>query len=208
MASFAQTVIPGKLEVIDLADRGVNGFAIELVGAIAAPLAQEYAAALATIPAGKTVYLGFDSSGGTVDEGKKIIEVLRAEKRAGREFVSLVVNGEVCASMCVPIYVQAQERRAGEMAVFMFHGTYDASWTNVPNVTRTKALLQYFLDAGVSESFLNDLWSKGAFSDPGEYWMSGRDLWDAKSGVLTRLQSRHRKFEPWRAPFDPNIRPR
>ncbi len=201
-------IVPGHLKVIDLTDQGIDGVALELKGGIAYPLADEYAQALAAIKPGRTVFLSFNSEGGVVEEGQKIIQLLKEQKFMGRQFVSLVNNGQVCASMCVPIYMQAQERRADEVAAFMFHGTYAGWSTNVPDAIKSKALLKLFTEAGVSQAFLDVLWEKGAFTQPGEYWMSARELWDEKTGIVTHLQPRHTKYAAWVAPFDPNIRPR
>lgn len=205
----AQVLQPGTVKLTNA--KGAQDQAIYVLtikGTIASPMAQMVEAELAKATANQSLLLRLNSEGGSVTEGEKIIALLQKEKDLKRDLRSSVMNGEICASMCVFIYVQGTKRYAGEVASFMFHGATQFATTNIPDPWKTREQLHTFTKAGVSSTWLNRLWDEGAFTKPGAYWMSGKDLIDAQSGVVTDLLSRHEIDEPWSAPFDPNIRPR
>jgi len=195
-------------EYIEAGAQGNDGYAVfKLEGMIAYPMAREIEDQLVQIPSDEKILIDLNSGGGSVDEGIKIIDIIKREINNGRNINTLVDQGAVCGSMCVPVFVQGVKRTAGSASAFMFHGARPFH-SNIPNAERTKRLLNIFIDAGVSQEFLNDLGNQGVFSTPGEYWLSGRELDQAKAGIITRLLPAHRKFTPWTAPFDPQIRSR
>src|SRR5947209_1564006 len=54
------------------------------------------------------VILHLDSIGGDVFEGERVIQVLQRIKKTHR-LITIVSHGDICASMCVPIYLQGSE---------------------------------------------------------------------------------------------------
>jgi hypothetical protein len=64
-------------------------------------------------------------------------------------------------------------------------------------------------DAGVGNGFLDMLLEKGYLTSPGEYWLSGYELFNAPgANVITFLIDSWHPLPPRSAPFDPQIRPR
>jgi hypothetical protein len=205
----AVAIAPGRVKLESMeSTKGNKLYVLWITGAVAYPMASDMEEAFAKAELDKPVAIDLDSRGGSVEEGKKIIRLIQAERARGRRVDTVVQNGNHCGSMCVPIFVQGENRIAGEVSAFMFHGATQAAFTNVPNALMTAELLNTFVAAGVNKDWLNSLKEKGVFSTPGEYWISGKDLLDAKSGVVTRLKGQYEQFEPWHAPFDPNIRSR
>lgn len=139
--------------------------------------------------------LEFNSPGGSVDEGKVMAALLRERRSQGLRLIATVANGATCASMCVPIYVQAEVRRAGPASVFMFHAAH-TSLLGIVNFTQselTDEMIQGFRDAGVDGGWLEKIRGEGAFDSPQGYWLSGREMVDEKSNVVTELLPRHDK---------------
>ena len=58
--------------------------------------------------------------GGSVAEGERVIDVLRQIK-ATHQLETVVAPGDVCASMCVFIYVQGQKRLGALTSSWLFH---------------------------------------------------------------------------------------
>lgn len=211
-AASAMTLVPGKVELVDLESKtkdGLSRYAIQLTGAIAYPMADEIQEIFEQkIPREKSaVILHVNSGGGSLDEGMKIIAVINEQKER-HEIVTTVRNGEICGSMCVPVYMTGTRRFAGETTGFMFHGVTRA-FSNIPDQRRTREMLGVVMvTQGVSASWLQGLWDQGVFSTPGEYWVTGKELVEQNAGVVTELIGRHVKFEPFEMPIDPQIRPR
>lgn len=211
IAFSANTLAFGANTGFEFVDVGVEGnkdyVVFKLEGMIAYPMAREIEEHLDQIAADQTILFHLNSGGGSVDEGLKIISLIQREKLGGRTINTFVDQAEMCGSMCVPIFVQGMTRSAGTTSAFMFHGVRPFH-SNIPVVARTRELLKIFTEAGVSETFLDELWDLGVFDTPGEYWISAKDLVQQETQVVNRLLAAHRKYEPWTAPFDPQIRPR
>jgi hypothetical protein len=201
---FAQVIVPGKVSVVELDPATAKLFAVlKVEGNIAPPLAEEFKAALLQFPTGRRVILDFQSPGGMNTEGYKIIETIKEAKK-NLIIDTFVDNGALCASMCIPLFMQGRKRVAGARASFMFHGA--SPWyTNVPNVPETKEYTDVLIAAGASEKWIQKLWDEGVFSDPVEYWADGEDLYNEGSNIVTQLKPKLVKHEPWSAPIDPQI---
>jgi ATP-dependent protease ClpP protease subunit len=140
----------------------------------------------------RRIVLVLDSPGGSLSHGN---EVIRELKRIGRTHAleTVVQNRSICASMCVPIYLQGQLRTASAGARFMFHEVKIVDpITNErqPQSEKQKAanttqfLDLYFRPAGVSESWINDVAIKIRGRD---YWRTGQQLVDEKAGIVQQL---------------------
>lgn len=207
----AATLVPGDVKFIRDGQDGAKNpiYVIKLSGTIAYPMDEQFREALAQMTdSKKNLWVQLNSKGGSNERGSNIIKMLQAQKSQGRHVVTLVENGDTCASMCVPIFVQGNNRLAGEGSLFMFHGSTLFNFTNVPDPLQTRLMMQFFYDAGVNSKWLQSLIDGGVFSKPGSYWISGKEMSEAQALVSTQLIPRHVTDEPWRAPVDPNIRPR
>jgi hypothetical protein len=66
------------------------------------------------------VVLGLNSAGGQVEEGDRVIQILNEIKQAHR-LVTEVLDGNLCASMCIPIFLQGDDRLAARASLWIFH---------------------------------------------------------------------------------------
>ena len=137
------------------------------------------------------VYFEIHSGGGKVREGKNVIKVLRMIKKSHR-LTTVVGRGGMCASMCVPIYLQGDKRVGARASVWMFH---DVSRKNkrgerfVRRKDTLRHLRRYYATAGVSKSWLRALYSEMKNAD---IWRTGQDLIVAKTGIITHPLSNRR----------------
>lgn len=133
------------------------------------------------------IYL--NSGGGQSAEGWKMIELLEEQKQKGAHITTMVKNGNICGSLCVPIYVQGHVRKAGTASSFMFHSASKSfaglfSVMNLP--AENEKVSRIFLKAGVSKKWLDRLLAEEKIFESAEYyWISGRELFDEKSGIVT-----------------------
>lgn len=134
-----------------------------------------------------------NSPGGAVVEGRLVIDEIERIK-ATHVVDTYVGAGGHCLSMCVPIYLTGDERRASADAMFMFHepSSYDLVTDEKirrpgfeQKMTSDKFFARYF-----ANSKMNPEWRKRLRAN----W-KGRDLWftaaelaEQGSGVVERVQ--------------------
>lgn len=203
----SQVIEPGTVQYEDTRPLGKKFVMIHIKGTIANPLADNLASEFKKIPVKADLVISLNSAGGSVQEGLRVIELIKKEKE-NRKIGTVVFNGEICASMCVPIYMQGTTRTAAEVSGFMFHGAAMNGFTNIPNPQVSRQIIEYMIRDGASEKWLMSLWKQGVFTEPTEYWMSGKELFEQKTGVVNAVVPRFVKFTPWSAPFDPSMGPK
>jgi hypothetical protein len=154
----------------------------------------------------KRLILDIDSPGGILSETERVVAVIADIRRTVR-VDTLVRHGAMCASACVAIFVQGEERLAGGASAWMFHGACYAH-SNIPSLSLTDRFLDLLRNAGVSDRFLCSLVEEGYLTNPGKLWLSGYELFHVyQANVITEL------LEPWRPeaayswPADPLIGP-
>jgi hypothetical protein len=136
------------------------------------------------------VVLVLSSCGGNADAEEKTIHVLKRIKKTHILF-TMVGRGSLCASACVGIFLQGKHRDAALTSSWGFHepslqssvrGDGGDTIKRVIVPVQTEAMLKAYAEAGVSKRWLKRLRAKirGA-----EWWQTGRDLWEAKSGIIT-----------------------
>jgi hypothetical protein len=143
------------------------------------------------------VVLRLDSPGGTDLHGLEVIGVLR-EMRHEVRLITLVNEHDLCASMCVPIYLQGEMRYAGPATSWMFHGAAKGL-SNIPNLAATQRYFDLFKERGIDASFTKFLFDHDYVTSPGAYWVSGYEL-AGKSNIITKL------LPNW-LPQDPDLGP-
>jgi hypothetical protein len=157
---------------------------IEWSGLIVAGVADELRASVAKYgTALKRVVLFLDSAGGQVDEGDRVIAVLN-EIKQGHRLATVVPHGKLCASMCIPIFLQGDDRFAARASLWIFHEASQpqANGGQRTDMTQTWRLFRkYYGSAGVSMHWLKSIapMIKGA-----DLWQTGGDLIDAKAGII------------------------
>ena len=153
------------------------------------------------------VVVTLDSPGGAVDEGERVIKALQEIKQTHR-LITVVLNGSTCASMCVPIYLQGEERFAAPVSIWLFHEAAEAGKNGTVRTDPKETLRlfkQYFVPAGVSLEWLNSILPSIRQAN---LWMTGEDLITHHTGIITDpLDSRTVRAEVIPQPTSTSDRP-
>ncbi len=154
-----------------------------------------------------TVVLDLDSEGGELRHAETVAAVLR-EIRDSARLQTLVRLDHECLSACVLVYMQGEDRIAGNATAWMFHGPRRLE-TNVPSIDATLRYIGLLRDSGVSESFLALLTERDRLKQSGAFWMSGHELFqDHGANIITRLLDPWQPEEPVESFLDTRIRAR
>lgn len=153
-------------------------------------------ASLRACPELRDLKIVLNSPGGSIYETKKIKEVLDKAKARGVIVTTQVNNGDECDSACVPLFAQGNIRKAGAVAAFMFHGVSTPILTNIPDKSSTEDMLAMIRN-GINEEWLQKIINLEVFSIPAMFWMSGAELYNENSGLVTELLPRYEKFAPY-----------
>ena len=198
-AHAAQTGFPG-LEIFTHEDQpGIASDAagLRFEGQIARPLAGEFERLL--IADGKPIYkrlmLELNSEGGELEAVKLVAGVL---KKVGSmsALSTRVMDGKVCASGCLALFMQGQSRKASTSSVWVFHGACSAN-TNVPSLAATDQFLDLLVASGVKRDFTCELVQEGYVTSPGAFILSGYELFhNYDAGIITELLPNWRPEEP------------
>ncbi len=157
---------------------------IDWSGPIVAGMADDLRAALGKY--GTTlnrVVLFLDSAGGQVEEGDRVIEALN-EIKLRHQLITVVAHGKLCASMCIPIFLQGEDRLAARASVWIFH---EAAQPQANGQQRTdtaetwRLFRKYYAPAGVSMHWLKSI---APMIKEADLWQTGGDLISAKSGII------------------------
>jgi hypothetical protein len=114
----------------------------------------------------------------------EVVEVLKNIRRQA-SLITLVGEHDLCASMCVAIYLQGQTRYASPAITSLFHGA-SASLGGVPSLTMTLRYFDLFTDRDIDESFIDFLFKNQYVTTPGSYRLSGSEL-AGQSNIITKL---------------------
>jgi ATP-dependent protease ClpP protease subunit len=174
------TAEDGAMKATDMA-------VIEYTGPIVFPMAENLRQIWTEIKTSKRfhrVVLRLNSPGGTDIDGLDVISVLR-EMRQQVRLITLVNEHDLCASMCVPIYLQGETRYAGPATSWMFHGAAKAL-SNVPSLAATQRYFDLFKERKIDSGFIRFLFEHEYVTSPGGYWISGHEL-AGKSNIITTL---------------------
>jgi hypothetical protein len=157
---------------------------IEWSGPIVAGMADDLRTAVGRYETDlKRVVLFLDSAGGQVEEGDRVIGVLNEIKRRHR-LATVVLHGKLCASMCIPIFLQGDDRLAARASLWIFHeaGQRQANGEQRTDRTETWRLFRkYYAPARVSMHWLKSI---APMINGAELWQTGGDLIDAKTGII------------------------
>jgi hypothetical protein len=128
------------------------------------------------------VVLFLNSAGGQVDEGDRVIRVLDEIKPTHR-LITVVLDGSLCASMCIPVFLPGDDRLAGRTSQWIFHEAAKPGANGQERMEETLHLFQkYYVPAGVSMQWLKRMMP---LVERAELSESGGDLISAKSGIVT-----------------------
>jgi hypothetical protein len=183
-AAHAHDTERGELRVLPPRPDGTT--VMSWRGKIAVPMAQQIRHAFeANKRQSKRIVFKLDSGGGSVQEGERVIEVLRTIKET-HELETVVDRGGKCGSMCVFIYVQGQRRIGALASTWLFH---EVSYTDpaTKKITRLdrasweRLVDRYLRPAGVADAWIMEM---KPFTVQSDYWQTGADLVKAKSGII------------------------
>jgi len=184
----------GTLDVV--ANPGEDTLYLRWQGKIEAPMASRIAEAFEKYEGDRNkIVLALSSPGGSLDQGEDVVRLLR-KIRQTHTLITTVGEGAICASMCVPVYVQGQERTAAADAEFMFHEVLfrdffskDAD-SSVPassiSSETDRFFDKYFAEAGVSQTWIRKV--RTDIAGGNEVWKTGRELVDENSGVVQKIE--------------------
>lgn len=172
-------------------------------------VAARVAEAVARLPASaRTVILRLDLRGGRQGATADIVRTLGTLADRGIRLRTMVHQGDVCASACILLFMQGQDRYAGNASAWGFHGACYPG-TNIPSPGATQRQIEDLVASGVSRTFLEQLRSDGCMDQPGVYWLSGYELKALhRSGVVTHLTPAWQPEYPSVPVPDPGLRPR
>jgi hypothetical protein len=133
------------------------------------------------------------SPGGSLREGRELIELIERIKRTHR-VDTFVAGGDICASMCVPIYLQGQSRVAGRDARFMFHEPYRLGGAELSRKSQPdweqRGLSQRFFERYFVNSPMTPAWRRHLEKAwiGKDIWKTAQELSQEKSGIITDLR--------------------
>lgn len=192
------TQMPG-FEVLTAEDGAMEATDVVVVkydGPIVSPMADGLRAIwdeVAKAPRFETVVLRLNSPGGIDAAGDDVIAILR-EIRERVKLVTLVGEHDLCASMCVPLFIQGEKRWASPASSWMFHGA-SHHLSNIPSLSMTMRYVDHFRNRNIGATFVNTLLEKEYLTSPGEYWLSGYEL-SMSSDIVTDLAPSWRPARP------------
>lgn len=139
--------------------------------------------------------LELDSDGGELGCVKEIVSVLR-EARGRMQLTTRVMEGSLCASGCIPLFMQGDNRKASGSSIWVFHGARRA-FTNVPDPQATEEYLDLLSSRGMKQDFRAMLEADNRIYRPGSFILSGYELFAAHdSGVILELYPTWRQEVP------------
>ncbi len=145
------------------------------------------------------VVLELDSDGGELGCVNETVSVLQ-EVRNRMELTTRVMEGSLCASGCIPVFMQGDKRKASGSSIWVFHGARSA-FTNVPDPIATEDYLNLLSASGMKPGFRAMLEQENRIYRPGSFILSGHEIFVTHdSGIVTEL------FPAWReeAPVFPS----
>ena len=138
------------------------------------------------------IIIDLHSPGGSLREGEAVIQAINHMKQSHR-VDTRVRSGRACLSMCVPIFLTGEERRAAPSSRWMFHEPtardfFTGEEVPEPEFERRYASAQ-FVERYFTNSEMDPQWRESLVAEwkGKDVWKSGRDLANEGSGIITRL---------------------
>lgn len=180
----------------DLAAIGPDGLGLRYEGPLKPMLAEELRKLLLTSPQRvKRVVLELDSNGGDLTVVRDLVGVLQ-QVRSRMELTTRVMEGAICASGCIPVFMQGERRKASSASVWVFHGARTEA-TNVPSRRATNDYLDMLTSSGLSPGFRAELEFGGRIFRPGSLILSGYEVFHVNNtGIIKELLPNWREEKP------------
>ena len=169
-------------------------------GPVAEPMRDDVVAALDRFKADRRrIVLALNSPGGSIAHGRTVAAAIHNASQA-HLIDTLVEQGGVCASMCVPIYLAGAQRLAHPAARFMFHVARLDPAGPAPARDDEVAVAEYrkIMETVVTDDlYENDIGTHGVNAswlarmrtriDGRDVWVSAQQLVDEGSGIVDKL---------------------
>lgn len=174
--------------------RDADGLIFVWRGEVRAPMAQRFAEAFDEHGnEAERIVIELSSPGGALAEGHAVIDVIAAMKRT-HEIDTRVRARDICLSMCVPIFLQGEDRIAAPTAHFMFHQPTAVDFFTEEVVDRPdferRMDGERFYDRYLIASGVNPVWGETlkAEWDGKDVWKTGKELFEEDAGIVTALE--------------------
>lgn len=137
----------------------------------------------------ETIIIELDSPGGSVDEGDRIITLIKKMNRSHRVRTYVGPDGE-CLSMCVPIYLHGELRIASVSSTWMFHepsavdkftGKQTFVYEFESRQSSQDSFLRYFKRSDMDPEWRENLRVKLRL---GDVWKTGGELKEERSNIV------------------------
>ncbi len=141
----------------------------------------------------RRIIIDLHSPGGAIREGEAVLDVIKDMKRT-HAVDTRVRAGRACYSMCVPIFLQGEQRSAARSARFMFHEptAYDYfTGEEVKEPTFEKRYVsnqffnRYFVNSAMDPAWRDKLAAEWRGKD---VFRTGQALMDEGSNIVTVLE--------------------
>jgi len=140
-----------------------------------------------------TLVLRLDSQGGVDTEGNRVIDTL-VSVRERMTLITLVGERDLCASMCVALFIQGHRRYAKPTSAWIFHGASPRE-NGTPDARMTTRHFEIYRQRGIELDFIDYLRENDFLSRPGGYWISGGEL-AQRSNIITKLMANWQPTAP------------
>lgn len=138
------------------------------------------------------ILLQLNSPGGSLREGGDVIELLQRIKHT-HKLDTYVASAAICMSMCVPIFLQGDNRIAAPDARFMFHepkryfddGSEAKGFSFEREALTRRFFNKYFVNSPMDAQWRGQLEKDWIGKD---IFMSGAQLLEDSSNIVTRLE--------------------
>ena len=141
----------------------------------------------------RRIVIELNSPGGAIAEGEQVIREIRRMKRT-HQVDTRIGDRRKCFSMCVPIFLEGENRYASANALFMFHEPTSVDFFTGKEARQpafekdrmTKRFVErYFVNSPMAPQWRNDLIAKWRGKD---VFKSGRELVAEEANVITHLE--------------------
>ena len=141
----------------------------------------------------RRIVIDLHSPGGSLAEGRKVIELITRMKRTHRVDTRVGANHS-CLSMCVPIYLQGQTRYAAANSQWMFHEPRSFDFMTGEEVkgpiSEQRSMSKRFFERYFTNSEMDPAWRRKLEHEwlGRDVWRTGRQLVDEGSNIVHELQ--------------------
>ncbi|WP_029008439.1 ATP-dependent Clp protease proteolytic subunit [Azospirillum halopraeferens] len=159
---------------------------LRIDGIITKGVERRFTEALRALPAGRPLVVELDSPGGYTSAGYRMIDLMVAERAAGRTIATRVKGGESCESMCVGVYLAGYPRYADATAEFMVHAPRMVDNGRM-TLRTTETMVKRLVSLGASEGWVARVRAAGGFSGKTDYRTRADHLTAERANVVTDL---------------------